>query len=48
MYACMHVYTYIYIYICMHICIYIYIYVRGAFNKVPYFFVQAFKIVGDS
>ena len=28
--------------------IYIYIYVRGAFNKFPDFFVQAFKIVVDS
>ena len=25
--------------------IYIYIYIRGAFNKFPDFFVQAFKIV---
>ena len=33
----------IYIYI-----IYIYIYIRGAFNKFPDFFVQAFKIVIDS
>ena len=24
------------------------IYIRGTFNKFPYFFVQAFKIVGDS
>ena len=28
--------------------IYIYIYIRGAFNKCPDFFVQAFKIVVDS
>ena len=28
--------------------IYIYIYIRGAFNKFPDFFVQAFKIVVDS
>ena len=31
-----------------HIYIYIYIYIRGAFNKFPVFFVQAFKIVVDS
>ena len=31
-----------------HIYIYIYIYIRGAFNKFPDFFVQAFKIVVDS
>ena len=35
-----HTHAYIYIYI--------YIYIRGAFNKFPYFFVQAFKIVIDS
>ena len=28
--------------------LYIYIYIRGAFNKFPDFFVQAFKIVVDS
>ena len=28
--------------------IYIYIYICGAFNKLPNFFVQAFKIVVDS
>ena len=28
--------------------IYIYIYIRGAFNKFPDFFVQAFIIVVDS
>ena len=31
-----------------YIYIYIYIYIRGAFNKFPQFFVQAFKIVVDS
>ena len=31
-----------------YIYIYIYIYIRGAFNKFPDFFVQAFKIVVDS
>ena len=35
-----HTHTYIYIYI--------YIYVRGAFNKIPDFFVQAFKFAIDS
>ena len=32
----------------MIIYVYIYIYIRGAFNKFPDFFVQAFKIVVDS
>ena len=32
--------------LCMYI--YIYIYIRGAFNRFPDFFVQAFKIVVDS
>ena len=29
-------------------CIYIYIYIRGEFNKFPYFFIPAIKIVVDS
>ena len=46
------VYIYIFFYVCMHTYIYIYIhtytYIRGAFNKFPDFFLQAFKIVVDS
>ena len=46
-YACMCVFM-LYIHVCL---LYIYIYtngIRGAFNKFPDFFVQAFKIVIDS
>ena len=30
------------------VCVYIYIYIYGAFNKIPDYFVQAFRIVIDS
>ena len=46
----MHIYpcTSIYIYIYTRLCMHIYTHIRGAFNKFPDFFVQAFKIVVDS
>ena len=34
--------------VCKNVCIFTYIHIRGAFNKFPDFFVQAFKIVIDS
>ena len=46
-----HIYIYIYIYKVWKLTectIYIYIYIYGAFNKLPDFFVLAFKIVVDS
>ena len=42
------IHTYIHTYIHTDICIYIYISIRGAFNKFPDFFVQAFKFVINS
>ena len=39
---------YRFIYLCLFISICLAIYIRGAFNKLPDFFVQAFKIVVDS
>ena len=42
---CIYIYVYKYIYI--YTKIHTYIYIRGAFNKFPDFFVQAFKIVVD-
>ena len=41
----MFVSIYIYIYVCGNIYMFVYEYIRGAFNKFPDFFVQAFKIV---
>ena len=51
MHVCVYIYIYIYIYACMCVCVYVYIYIiyaQGLLNKFPHFFVQAFKIVGDS
>ena len=54
----MNIHIYMYIYICIYTCIYIYMpvykymlmgkYIHGAFNKLPDFFVQAFRNVVDS
>ena len=48
-----YIYIYIYIYTCVCVCVCVcdenkWKYIRGAFNKFPDFFVQAFKIVVDS
>ena len=46
--VCAYIYIYIYIYMKKNLHFFKSIYMCGAFNKVPDFFVQAFKIVIDS
>ena len=41
-----YIYIFIYIYVCVCVCVWVVI--RGAFNRLTYFFVQGFKIVVDS
>ena len=42
------IYNYFHLSVCSYLFIYLFVHIRGAFNKFPDFFVQAFKIVVDT